>query len=274
MRWENQTRGDIMVISEMLSRYANMSRKEIENDLYGKIQNEFQEKYGKNPDPLIKQRLEEEWNAVKVSNMIFDIAALYEIVLWLRQNNYPYWLRGTAGSSFLLYLLGITKGNPLPAHCYCPKCKTVYWNHLYSDGFDIPQAMQCENDGVFLISDGHNIPWQIVWGYDDFQASLDIDLPAGLYSCFCDVMSVHWLQIIDNENIPICEGREERRIKQSRLNLHFILKEDKVSPNFYRQQITAADCRYILQNWKSIFAESFCTEDEGLKSWNRNVLQI
>lgn len=252
-----------MAISEILSRYANMNRKEIECDLCDEIQNKLQEKYGENPDSLITQRFEEEWNAVKLSDMIFDIAALYEIVLWLKQNNYPYWLRGTAGSSFLLYLLGITQGNPLPSHCYCPKCKTVYWNHLYSDGFDVPQTMQCENDGSFLIPDGHNIPWQIAWGYDDFQASLYIDLPTNLYSHFCDVMSVHWLQIIDDKNIPVCEGGEKRHIKQSRLNLQFILKEDKVSPNFYRQQIKATDSRYILQNWKSIFADSFLAEDEG-----------
>lgn len=252
-----------MTISEILSRYTNMNRKEIECDLCDEIQNKLQEKYGENPDSLITQRFEEEWNAVKLSDMIFDIAALYEIALWLKQNNYPYWLRGTAGSSFLLYLLGITQGNPLPSHCYCPKCKTVYWNHLYSDGFDVPQTMQCENDGSFLIPDGHNIPWQIAWGYDNFQASLYIDLPTNLYSHFCDVMSVHWLQIIDDKNIPVCEGGEKRHIKQSRLNLQFILKEDKVSPNFYRQQIKATDSRYILQNWKSIFADSFLAEDEG-----------
>ena len=114
-----------MTISEILSRYTNMNRKEIECDLCDEIQNKLQEKYGENPDSLITQRFEEEWNAVKLSDMIFDIAALYEIALWLKQNNYPYWLRGTAGSSFLLYLLGITQGNPLPSHCYCPKCKTV-----------------------------------------------------------------------------------------------------------------------------------------------------
>ena len=94
-------------------------------------------KYGLTPDYEMIKRVKEEWEAMKNSDSILDIAMLNEFVLWLKKERIPYWMSGTAGSSFILYLLGITRGNPLKPHFYCLECKHVDWVPNYRSGFAI-----------------------------------------------------------------------------------------------------------------------------------------
>ncbi len=64
-------------------------------------------------------------------------------------------VKNVVASCLVAYLLGTVDENPLPAHYYCPKCKTVEWmdgkcvfdlrdrtcacgERMKSDGFDIP----------------------------------------------------------------------------------------------------------------------------------------
>lgn len=86
---------------------------EVEGELRQIIDTALVQKYGKNPDELIVKRISEEWAAMERTGVILDVAALYELVVWLKKNGHPYWLRGCAGSSFILYLLDITTGNLL-----------------------------------------------------------------------------------------------------------------------------------------------------------------
>ena len=67
-------------------------------------------------------------------------------------------VRGTAGSSFMAYLLGATDINPLPRHVYCPHC---HHHQIQFDGNETP-FHDCEkcSCGAEPITDGHNIPFE------------------------------------------------------------------------------------------------------------------
>ena len=121
--------------------FSGMTMEQIEEKLYSLVQTALHEKYGDNPDGQIVKRIEEEWDAMKRCNVVAESAVLYELTTWLKKNGYPYFL-GDAGSSFILYLLSITRGNPLQPHHYCPECKQVWWRSG-KDGFDLPQNECC-----------------------------------------------------------------------------------------------------------------------------------
>ena len=209
--------------------FSEIPQSEIEAVLFSKIEENAFEKYGDTPDPLVTRRIKEEWAAMERSNVILDVAALYELTIWLKKNRYPYWMRALSGSSFILYLLGITTGNPLPPHRYCPKCKSVQWQPMYADGFDIPQDTTCADDDVPMVSDGHNIPWQTIWGFGDFQATFDIDLPTFLYEPFRKELSSHWLQKLGADDFQTApyDGKV-KCIKLSNLSLVFVLDSEKI----------------------------------------------
>ena len=66
-------------------------------------------------------------------------------------------VRGTAGSSLIAYLLGATDINPLPRHDYCPKCHCVKFKGEYIP-FD-KDDVKC-SCGADPIADGFNIPFE------------------------------------------------------------------------------------------------------------------
>lgn len=208
------------------------------------------QKYGNNPDEQIIRRFTEEWAAMERTNVIHDIAALYELTVWCKRNHYPYWMRSCSGSSFILYLLGITTGNPLPPHYYCLKCKTVQWQTAYADGFDLPQDINCAHDDMPLMSDGHNIPWQILFGYGDFNPMFDIALTSDLYEIMQAEWVSHWMSNIKPNNVPNNPYEDKRKcIKLSNLTLIFHLESEKISNTFYNHEYTSADWEYMLLKW-------------------------
>lgn len=121
------------------------------------------------------------------------MAALYEIATWMKKNNAPYLMRYTAGSSLILYLLGITAGNPLP-----------------------PQ-----------FGDGQNIPWQTLWGYGDSFLQFNIGLPTGLYDEILELLSSHWLNGFC-DGVHECFEDDAKEIKISRIACVFLLDADSV----------------------------------------------
>lgn len=230
--------------------FSDLSALEVEDKLRQIIDTALVQKYGKKPDELIVKRITEEWTAMERTNVIHDVAALYELAVWLKQNRYPYWMRSCSGSSFILYLLGITTGNPLPPHYYCPKCKSVQWQTLYTDGFDLPQDTICTNDDTPLMSDGHNIPWQTLFGYGDFDPIFDMDLPSDLYESVQIDWASHWMKNINSNDVPINPYEGKRNcIKLSNLSLMFHLDSEEISNTFYNHEYTSADREYMLLEW-------------------------
>ena len=66
-------------------------------------------------------------------------------------------VRGTAGSSFVAYLLGATDINPLPRHSYCPHCHKVIFMAEGSPFDSITGKCSC---GEELVIDGHGVPFE------------------------------------------------------------------------------------------------------------------
>ena len=230
--------------------FSGLSALEVEGKLRRIVDAALVQKYGEKPDELIVRRITEEWSAMERTNVILDVAALYELAVWLKKNGHPYWLRSCAGSSFILYLLDITTGNPLPPHFYCPSCKSVQWQPLYADGFDLPQNTLCLNDETPLVSDGHNIPWQILLGYGDYEPNFDIDLPSNLYEGVKTEWVSHWMGNIKPSNVPHNPYEGKRScIKLSHLSLMFHLESKEISNTFYDHVYTSADREYMLLEW-------------------------
>ena len=66
-------------------------------------------------------------------------------------------VRGTAGSSLIAYLLGATDINPLPRHDYCPNCHDVKFK---CDGTPFDKDRVKCSCGADPIADGFNIPFE------------------------------------------------------------------------------------------------------------------
>lgn len=236
----------------MNSDYSYLDRLQIEETMYNIIEKAFHEKYGKQPDEELVCRVQNEWLAIERTDTLFDVAVLYELSRWLRENHYPYRMSGLSGSSFILYLLGITSGNPLPPHTYCPCCKKVRFEKGYHDGFDIPESL-CADDNTPVIRDGHNIPWQSLWGYSYFFTMFEMKLPAEIYDLLVEKLEKHLIIKFPYENElsfkPSELNEDINTITLSDVYMEFSLNIDSVSPDFYNRKVSAGDKKYILDNW-------------------------
>ncbi len=173
-------------------KYADTNAKELEKILYQEIFDALFEKYGTEPDPLITQRVKDEWLALKINNTIIDIAVLNELTTWLKEQKIIYSPRLKCNSSLILYLLGITKINPLPAHYYCPHCKKVHWQENYKCGLDLPQPEICVNDHKPTTVDGFNIPHN--YYFNNFRESgyFLIYVPSNSENTITEFFQNHW----------------------------------------------------------------------------------
>ena len=81
--------------------------------------------------------------------------------------------RGMAPSSFLIYLLGNNRLNPLKAHYYCRKCGHIEVVNTHLFGIDLPK-ISCPVCNEELVGDGFNLPLESVWGTDG-KKHIDFD---------------------------------------------------------------------------------------------------
>ena len=128
-----------------------MTEKEIWDNVYKRI---F-ELYGDMPDLRIVSRFYSEKQAFmqyEIGKYFYDLAGLCREA---EESGEQLIVKAPLASCLVAYLLGATDENPLPAHYYCPKCKTVIWmegrcvfdlrdricacgERMQPDGFDIP----------------------------------------------------------------------------------------------------------------------------------------
>ncbi len=119
------------------------------------------ELYGSVLPKEVKQRLEEETDAI-CHNGYAGIYMLWrDLVEKSISDGYPVGIRGSVGASLVAYLLGITITNPLKAHYRCGKC---CYSSFDADsgivgmiGADLPQKA-CPVCGEILLQDGYSIP--------------------------------------------------------------------------------------------------------------------
>lgn len=230
--------------------FNGLADQEVENKLRHIVKTALYQKYGNSPDELIAKRVADEWTAIERSDTVLDIAALYELVIWLKKNEHPYWMRGCAGSSLILYLLGITFGNPLPPHYHCPVCHSIQWETGYLDGFDLPKNKICEQDKTTLIPDGHNVPWQTLWGYGEHTPVFDIDLPKKLRDDFHIILENHWLRKIESDDTSL-----------SNINFAFNLECSSIHKTFHSKTADASCANKALNAWQTLL-EYYAGYDE------------
>ena len=89
--------------------------------------------------------------------------------------------RGMVSGSFLIYLMGNNRVNPLKAHYYCRKCGHLEVVNTHLFGIDLPKV-SCPVCNEELMGDGFNLPLESVWGIDG-KKHIDFD-----YNISCEFL--------------------------------------------------------------------------------------
>ncbi len=161
------------------------------------IVNEASKQYmiaGKLPG-YIEKRLKKEMDSIIGHGFYIIYYIAYLLVKQSNKDGYVVGSRGSVGSSFVAYLMGITEVNALPPHYICPHChyqifkglpdfvktKTKVIDGRYrqavesvDDGFDLKDDV-CPICGKRLRRDGHDIPFETFLGFNGDKTP-DIDL--------------------------------------------------------------------------------------------------
>jgi len=150
-------------------------------------------------DPLpqfIVDRIEKELKSIIGNNYASIYYISHLLVEHSRNAGYVVGSRGSVGSSFVAFLMGITEVNALPPHYFCPEChfsafkltdeeKALYPQDTATKGFeeilkrtgtgfDLPKRT-CPHCGKELKQDGVDIPFETFLGFKGDKVP-DIDL--------------------------------------------------------------------------------------------------
>lgn len=168
----------------------------IEEELKRIVYSNLEDIYGKNPHPIIIDRLNKELNSI-ISNKFSPIYYIsHLLVKKSNDDGYVVGSRGSVGSSFIATLMNITEVNPLPPHYYCKNgCIQIFKMDLnliekygisedeekfqeylkkVGSGFDLDDAY-CPKCNSLLKKDGHDIPFETFLGFKGDKVP-DIDL--------------------------------------------------------------------------------------------------
>lgn len=147
-------------------------------------ENRLHEKYGDDVPTLIRERLDDEYQKIESGDAWAHYLLAAKVAAKCDALGQYHNCRGSIGSMFTAYLLGITEVNPLPPHYYCPVCKRVEFveETEWEDGFDLirfdAEKVKCPFCGAALTGDGHNIPCEVFTGLNgDKKPDINFNVP-------------------------------------------------------------------------------------------------
>ena len=168
-----------------------------EKEIWDKAYKRIFELYGDMPDLRIVSRFYSEKQAFmqyEVGKYFYDLAKLRREAEGAGEQLI---VKAPVASCLLAYLLGTTDENPLPAHYYCPKCKTVIW----MEGrcvFDLrDRTCSC---GEMMKPDGYDIPFETYLPYAKKLKTADT-VPENYQQLFDSILSHFQRSLLDTANV-------------------------------------------------------------------------
>ena len=110
----------------------------MKEETWKKARQRMMELYGDAPSLTILERFETEKLQFQNSNFIPVMSFFGKLSNEVEEGYGVCFAHGEIGDSFVAWLLGSTKMNPLPPHYYCEKCKRFEVVPNVLDGWDLP----------------------------------------------------------------------------------------------------------------------------------------
>lgn len=114
---------------------------------------------------IVMSRYTQELSYLEKSEYLDDFEIFRLLSAEAKKSSQYIFLRGTASGSYIIYLLGNSLMNPLPAHYYCPHCGHFEAVNTSLFGIDLPEAT-CPKCNTAMNADGFHVSIESVWGLD------------------------------------------------------------------------------------------------------------
>lgn len=153
-----------------------------------KMQSEKQatEIYGKTLSPFIRQRLNQELEYIRKTDIAKSFLLAEKVIKEINEMGYETISRGTTASSFVLFSLGITDINPLPAHYLCPECSFHEFIPEETCGIDLINK-KCPICGKELRKEGFTLMPEFFTGVSRLKKpQLCFFVPPEAYDVICN----------------------------------------------------------------------------------------
>ena len=168
-----------------------------EKEIWDKAYKRIFELYGDMPDLRIISRFYSEKQAFmqyEVGKCFYDLAKLRGEA---EEAGERLIVKAPLASCLVSYLLGTTDENPLPAHYYCPKCKTVEW---MNDKCILDLRDRTCACGERMKPDGFDIPFETYLPYAKKLKTADT-VPESYQQLFDSILSHFQRSLLDTTNV-------------------------------------------------------------------------